>query len=365
MNSKERVLKSINLIQPDRVPVIVNLSQPLAMQFAAKYSGKFSDKPFCALNTLISGRASYNDLLIELGNDCIGIAAECNPQNVIWGPNGSYVDEWGMEFCSINGYLEVTKRPLAVISEVSEVNSYSIPDPTLPERWTSAKREISKYGDTHAVMGCMGQTMFEMCWNLMGFEKLLMDLCIGEDYILTLLDRLIEYSIEYADMLIKLDCDIIFIGDDVGSQSGMLISPELWRYTQKPRLKKLCQHIKSNKNIKIAYHSCGSILPIIPDLIEIGIDILNPVQPLAKDMNLSMLKKEYGSKLCFYGGIDVQNCVPSGSKEEIDEEVKNAINAAACGGGYIIAPAHIVPSETKLENVCYFFEAVKKYGKYI
>ena len=165
-----------------------------------------------------------------------------------------------------------------------------------------------------------------------------------------------EYSIQSAKKLAALGCDLIFIGDDVGTQQGMLISETLWRQVLKPRLRTICSEIKKEyPNVKIAYHSCGSIVPIIKDLIEIKIDVLNPIQPLAVGMGLEELKKEYGSSICFYGGIDVQNCIPLGTKRQIEDEVIKAIEIGGKDGGFIIAPAHIVPSETKNRKCAIIF----------
>jgi len=213
-------------------------------------------------------------------------------------------------------------------------------------------------------MGCLGQTIFETCWNLIGFEKFLMDFCTEEPYLLRLFDRLEAYAIAYADALIQLDCDIIFLGDDVGMQNGMLISAESWREHLKPRMARICEHIRRHSDAKIAYHSCGSIAPIIPDLVEIGIDVLNPIQPLATGMKLADLKRAYGDRLCFYGGVDVQACIPMGTEAEVFEQVRETIADGQAGGGFIIAPAHIVPSETRPENVLAFFRAVREYGAY-
>jgi len=362
-SSRQRMMRTIQHEVPDRVPVIANVSPLVAEKLIRFLRLDYDTTPFKALNTLISGRASYNELLVHLGNDCIGIAAES-----LTDPNAAddpevYTDEWGLSFCNESGYLEVVSRPLADASTTSRISNFVIPDPTRMERWNTATGLVSRYGETHAIMGCMGQTMFEMCWNLVGFEKFLMDYMVGEDYIAVLFDRLLDYAIVYSEQLILAGSDIIFLGDDVGMQTGMLIAPDLWRGTLKPRLARLCGHIQSRKpTVKIAYHSCGSIASIIPDLVEIGVDILNPVQPLAYDMELAALKLRYGNDLVFYGGIDVQQCIPFGTPDEISRQVKHAIEAAASGGGFIIAPAHIIPAETSPENVLAFFNAVEQYG---
>lgn len=362
MTEKERVLTAASLREPDRVPVIANLSAPVAAKLNARLGGGYETAPFRTLNTMISGRASYNELLVALGNSCIGVAAGLIVENAGTDENGNFVDEWGLGYCGANGYLEVVTRPLEHAKTPEDIAGYRLPDPQDPRRWDEAKRLIAKCGETHAVMGCMGQTMLETCWNLIGFEKFLLDLYTGEEYLLLLLEKLADYSIRYADELMALGCDIIFLGDDVGTQNGLLISEDLWRARLKPGLTRIFSHIHANSRCKAAYHSCGSIAAIIKDLIEIGVDILNPIQPLAAGMELESIKKKYGGCLCLYGGIDVQQCIPRGTLAEVREQVRLAIRTAASGGGYIIGPAHIVPSETEPENVLAFFDAVREFG---
>ena len=146
----------------------------------------FSTDPINTLNTLIAGRVSYNDLLCQLGNDCIGIAPTTLAENVKYHDDGSYTDEWGLKFRKINGYLEVTERPLCRLSSEDEALEFKIPDPTIEKRYDFSKNQISRFGSNYAIMGCLGQTMFEMCWNLIGFEKFLIDLVLKEKYILIL-----------------------------------------------------------------------------------------------------------------------------------------------------------------------------------
>jgi uroporphyrinogen-III decarboxylase len=138
----------------------------------------------------------------------------------------------------------------------------------------------------------------------------------------------------------------------------MMLSPHQWRDVFKPRMHYFFNTLKKlNPNIKIAYHSCGSIRPVIPDLIEIGLDILNPIQPLAKDMDAGSLKKEFGKYLSFYGGIDIQQLLPKGTPEEIKKVIREKKAIIGEQGGYILAPAHNIQPDTPLENVLAFFEA--------
>jgi len=157
--------------------------------------------------------------------------------------------------------------------------------------------------------------------------------------------------------------DILRLGDDVGSQKGMLMSPEVWRKWLKPGLKKVIKSARDiNPEIHIFYHSDGYIEPIIPELIEIGVDILNPVQP--ECMDPAKLKREYGDKLAFWGTVSCQRTMPFGTPEDVINEVKLRIKTVGENGGLLIAPTHILEPDVPWENVLAFFEGVKKYGRY-
>jgi uroporphyrinogen decarboxylase len=190
-----------------------------------------------------------------------------------------------------------------------------------------------------------------------------MDLLMGKEYTFALLDRILEINTKVGIQLIEMGADVIWAGDDFGTQKGMSMSPELWRKVFKPRIKKtIAEFKKANSDIKVAWHSCGSIVPIIGDFIEIGLDILNPIQPLAAGMDPKFLKNTYGESLTFFGGIDIQELLPRARPGEVKKEVKRIANILGKGGGYIVAPAHHIQDDTPLENIFALFEAVKELG---
>jgi len=191
---------------------------------------------------------------------------------------------------------------------------------------------------------------------------MLMDMAMGEEYIFALFDKVMHINTEIGKKLIEMGADIIWAGDDFGTQRGMMISPDMWREHFKPRIKWMFEEFrKVNPDIKIAWHTCGSVIPIIDDFAEIGLDILNPIQPLAEGMEPQFLKDTYGDKLNFFGGIDIQNLMPHGTPEEVKKEVKRRIGILGKGGGYLVAPAHNVQNDTPVENIDAFFEAIKEY----
>jgi len=254
--------------------------------------------------------------------------------------------------------------PIFEISKVIiyYIERYDFPDPLAKGRFTAAKQAVKKYGRDYGIIGDIETSFFETSWYLVGLEKFLSDLACEEDYVPVLMDRVMHINTEIGKQLIELGADIIMAGDDFGTQTGMLLNPSLWRRHFKRRIEYMFQEFrKVNPYIKTAWHSCGSILPIIPDFIEIGLDILNPIQPLAKGMDPVFLKREYGKDLVFCGGIDIQNLLPTGKPERIKKEIKKIIDVLGSGGGYIIAPAHNIQADTPVENILAFFEAVKQY----
>ena len=357
MTSKERVLKTLNHVQPDRPPIFATLTPQ-----AAKKLSQHLDLPYEEpLDSLLSTRISHMDILTQLGNDCIGIAA-CAPKHFptreISG--GLHENEWGMKFFDIGLYSEFHEYPLGSASTVEDINNYNFPDPFAEGRFDEAIKAIEKYKDDYVIIADLETSFFETAWYLVGLEKLLLDMMMQEQYVFTLLDKIREINTEIGKKLISLGADIIWAGDDFGSQSGMLIDPNMWRNIFKPRIKEMFQEFRSiNPDIKIAWHSCGSILPIIEDFADIGLDILNPIQPLAAGMDPKFLKDTYGNDLSFFGGIDIQELLPNGTPEQIKAEVKRRISVLGNNGGYIVAPAHNIQDDTSVENIIAFFEAAK------
>jgi uroporphyrinogen-III decarboxylase len=202
-------------------------------------------------------------------------------------------------------------------------------------------------------------TIFETAWALRGLETLLMDMLADPDLADAILDIPFRYHLTAAKRLARMGVDMIWTGDDVGAQNAMLISPETWRRFLKPRMAAFISEVKAIRPaIKIAYHSDGNIEPIIPELIEIGLDVLNPIQPASMDP--AAIKRRYGDKLCFWGTIDEQNTLPFGSPEDVRREVRQRIETVGKSGGLIIGPTHHVQLDTPIENFEAMVDEIKK-----
>jgi len=360
MNSKERILLALNHKEPDRVPIAASFTSEFAQRLQ-KYLGlpQTSIKPH--------DKRINHDIEVTLGLDIIqysvGIVTSYYASE-----EDEYTCEWGIKWRQAKyntrfgegKYPEMIEHPL---SDDYKIKKYISPDPHREELYKPLEHVLDIYGKEFCIMGVVVCTVFEGGWYLRGMEKLLIDMLINEEIANFILDIPFKYHLEVAKRLVQMGIDIIWLGDDVGSQRTMLMSPKLWRKYLKPRMSIICQELKKiNPSLKIAYHSDGYIYPIIDELIEIGIDILNPIQP--QSMDPLHLKKRYGNKLSFWGSLDEQYTLPFGTSEEVKKEVIERIKTIAPGGGFIISPCQHVQLDTPLENFMTFINTVKEYGKY-
>jgi len=317
---KARFLKAARRQEPDRVPIFATLTPQVAQKL-----GEIMGLPSQPVDAFLSDRLSYTEILLALGNDAVAIGPgrdRSKPTKRL--PNGHLIDEWGIQFREVGYYTEAVVRPLSEVESIADLNAYEFPEPLAPGRFEVAEKMVKKYGNDYAIIGILEVTMFELAWILVGLEKFLVDLLWQKPYVEALIDRILDFHITVGRKLIELGAEVILLGDDFGTQRGMLISPALYRQVFKPRQKKIIDALKAvNKEIIIAYHSCGSIMPIIEDLIEVGVEVLNPIQPQAAGMDLAFLKEKYGNQLAFFGGVDVQGVLPQGTPEEVKEEVES------------------------------------------
>ncbi|MEN8248859.1 MAG: uroporphyrinogen decarboxylase family protein [Bacteroidota bacterium] len=357
MNRRERFLKTINGEVPDRPPIFANFT-PQAAKKMSDHLGMPYEEP---LDSLLSSRISHTKVLLELGNDAVGIAA-CAPTNNPTESLGNNIlrNEWGMVFKDVGLYNEFWEFPLANAETVEDIENYQFPDPHAEGRFDEAQKAIDTYKKDYGIIADLETAIFETAWYLVGMEKFLMDLMLETPYVEALLDKIMHINTETGKELVRMGADMVWAGDDFGGQDGLLISPDTWRKHFKPRMKYMFEEFrKINPDIKIAWHTCGSVVPLIPEFIEIGMDILNPIQPLAREMEPEFLKSEFGKDIMFFGGICVQDLMPNGTPEEIQNETERRARILGENGGYIIAPAHNIQDDTSVENILAFFEAAK------
>jgi uroporphyrinogen decarboxylase len=365
MNSKERVQRALNRTGlPDRVPLQFDLCRSLLEEAGAKYCIPVQYNR--AVYEDITYRISANDLRTKMGSDCVVVGAGLpagydHPKTA----DGCIVNEFGMVMKPGILYYDVIGMPFSGPTTPDNVRSFPWPNPVAAGRFDDAIRDIVRFQDDYFIIGDLELTMFEMAWHMTGMEKFMVDMSAGEAYIDVLLDKVLAYSIGVGKKLVELGVDGVWTGDDFGAQNGMLISPRMWRRIFKPRMAELWQELKrANPNAMIMHHCDGAISPILGDLIEIGLEVFNPVQPNVPGHDPEALKSQFGDRLSFGGAIDQQQLLPFGTPEQIEAEVKAKIEVLGRRGGYMCSPAHIVQADTSLENVEAFIAAVKKHGRY-
>ncbi len=347
MNPKERVKICLEHMEPDRVPLQIH------------YTPEFEDLLIKKFNC-----RGY-ELEIAVGNDIL-----CIPFGMVTGyyrKEEQYTTEWGITWkkCHYNSpggkgcYTEIIDFPL---SDESKIDDFKAPEKGKID-FNKAREIIDRYGKDYYICGDLQCSLFEGYKYLRGLSKALEDLLTSPDYVSKILDHLIEYHLFIGIRLIEMGVDMIWLGDDLGGQKTMLMSPESFRKVIKPKMAKMIEALKKSKNdLKIAFHTDGYVIPVIDDLIEVGVDVLNPIQP--ESMDPEEIKKRWGKSLSLWGSISVQNSLPFGTREDVESETLKRLNTICSGGGVILGPTHNVQIDTPLENFLTFLETVKKYGVY-
>lgn len=354
MTHRERVLAALSRQEPDRCPMQISFTPEFAARLRQelRLEDRDAHNPHGGGNTYALERALGEDMLLT----SVGWA------NSYYQGEGDYTDEWGIGWKShpyrtrfgAGSYTEIASHPLA---DDAAVETYRPPDPHRPELYAEAARVLETYRDEYWIVGVTVTTIFETAWALRGLERLLLDFAENPELAEQILDIPFRYHLAAARWLTQMGVDMIWCGDDVGTQAGMLISPAAWRRLLKPRLARFIAELKGiNPALKVAYHSDGNILPIIPELIEIGVDVLNPIQPACMDP--ALVKREFGRDLCFWGTIDEQHTLPFGTPADVRAEVRERLRTVGAGGGLILGPTHHVQLDTPMENFRALVEAI-------
>ncbi len=358
MKHRDRVVSALAHEAPDRCPMQISFTPEFAARLRAR-RGQTAGKTHNP-----HGGGNVYDLEIELDEDIL-------LTSVGWANSyysgDDYTDEWGVgwrstEYATPFGtgcYTEISGHPLA---DEKALGSYKAPDPERPELYADSARLLELHGAEYWIVGATVTTIFEAAWALRGLETLLMDMVTDTELADAILDIPFLYHLAAAKRLAKMGVDMIWTGDDVGTQKGMLMSPETWRRFLKPRMARFISEVKAIKpDIKIAYHSDGNIEEILPELVEIGLDVLNPVQPACMDP--AKLKRLYGDRLCFWGSMDEQHTLPFGSPDDVRREVRLRLETLGARGGLIIGPTHHVQLDTPLENFDAMVDEIRTGGR--
>ena len=266
-------------------------------------------------------------------------------------------------------YMDVSHHPLAEAT-IADVAAYPFPKGDDPSRFDGLRRRalLLKNETPYAVVSGISGVVYETCWYLCGLERWFMDLLTQPDFCEALLDRVLQFWLDWFRLFLDEVgdvVDVVMIGDDLAGQTGPLFRPQIYRAIVKPRQKRLVDYIRSRTQARIWYHTCGSCIAFIPDLLDNGVQILNPMQVSAKDMDPAALKARFGDRLAFWGGaIDAQHVLPTASPEVIRQHVRRNLEAWKPGGGYVFNNVHNIQAGVPPENIVALYDAAYEYGFY-
>ena len=382
MTSRERVHAALNFQTPDRIPIdlggfqsgihkkayldllkYLELEEEIIMLDPVQQLVRPSEKVLELL------KVDFRYVTAKGPKDFDGTIRQNFRNGELW---HDLKDEFGVVWSMPDKqqlYMDISFHPLAEAT-LEDITSYPFPDGSDLSRFEGVREEVVQIRENtpYAVCTGIGGVIYETCWYLRGLERWYMDMMENPGFCGALLDSVLKFWIDYYTGFMKEIGDIIdvvMIGDDLAGQSGPLFQPEFYRSVVKPRQKKLVQHIRSLTKAKIWYHSCGGVVEYIPDLLDNGIHILNPVQITAVGMDPKFLKENFGRELVFWGGgIDSQHVLPFVSPEEVKSNVKANMEAFKPGGGYVFNNVHNIQAGVPPENILAMYEAAYEFGAY-
>jgi len=382
VKSRERVLTALNHEEPDRVPI--DLGGTVVSSIAVSTFGALRDhlvlprRDIRVLETVQQIAVVDEDVMDVLGADVIPVFA--NPPDtpapaLTTSPDGtvSFKDDFGATLKKPAGcyYFDWQEFPLSEPS-LAALKTMPWPDPADPGRFRGLRARVKalRASTDRALFGMApyGHDLLNQLFRVRGMEEGMMDLVAEPEFAKAFFDRLTDTICTAQSLFLKEVGDLIdihFTADDLSGQSSPMIAPALYRRMIKPRWARIIRTIKAYTQARIFYHSCGALDEFIPDLIEIGVDIINPVQVSAAGMDTTMLKKKYGKNLSFWaGGCDTQKVLSRGTPAEVRQEVRRRIRDLAPGGGFVFNPVHNIQPLVPPANAAALFEAALEFGRY-
>jgi uroporphyrinogen decarboxylase len=383
MTSRERLLKALNHQQPDRVPIDLGGNQTgihrVAYQALLAHLGIQEDVAIMdAVQQLAQpSEAVLQRLRVDTRYIHAGAAEGFAGEIVTRQRNGrawhDLTDEFGVTWSMPDDaplYMDITHHPLADAS-IEDLRDYPFPKGNDPGRFAGLRdRALQLRRETpYAVVSGISGVVYEICWYLRGLERWFMDMIEQPEFCEALIDQTLQFWLDWFDLFLTEVgdvVDVIMIGDDLAGQGGPLFQPDFYRRVIKPRHKQLVQAIKLRTQAKIWYHTCGACQVYIPELLDNGIDILNPVQISAADMNPAELKARFGDRLVFWGGggIDAQHVLPLADPETVRQHVRRNVEAFKPGGGYVFNNVHNIQAGVPAENIVAMYDAAYEFGAY-
>ena len=379
LSHRERFLRCVNHQAPDRVLVELGSARctgihAIAYQRLKEYLGLGSE--YQMLEEYGAARRGSLAMIDEpvrqrFGFDLRGIylhQSDETPELDL--ADGAYRDEWGVVRRINPGslYHEITHSPLAGDISRNDLAKFPWPDPHNPARYQHLREDAIRAGANgeYPVMLNIGEICVHQSQFCRGFEDWLVDFALHPDLMHDMLERITDIRIAELEEALAVVGDIVDLvetSDDVATQQGLMISPKHYREFIKPNHQRFFDAVRAHSSAKIMYHCCGNVTPILGDLVEMGVDVLNPIQVSAQGMDTARLKREYGNHLVFMGGIDTQETLRVGSPETVVQEVKRRIDDLGRGGGYIVCAVHNIQPDVPPENICAMYDTALTYGK--
>ena len=382
MTPRQRVLTALDHKQPDRVPIDLGGNQtgihrdayrelirhlgmngPVEIMDAVQQLAKPSEA------VLERFRVDTRYIAAGAAGDWKGGIVEGEHDGRRW---FDLVDEFGVRWSmpAEDGlYMDITHHPLANAT-IEDVKAYPFPRGDDPGRFVGLREralELKNHTPYAVVSGICG-VVYEVCWYMRGLEQWYVDLMTEPEFCQAVLDQTLKFWMDWFRVFLDEVgdvVDVIMIGDDLAGQQGPLFRPALYRQLVKPRHKRLVQYIRSRTKAKIWYHTCGNCTEYIGDLVDNGVDILNPVQISAADMDPQRLKREFGKCLTFWGGaINAQRVLPRATPDQVREHVRRNIELFKPGGGYVFNNVHNIQAGVPAENIVAMYDAAYEYGWY-
>jgi uroporphyrinogen decarboxylase len=380
LTHRQRILTTLAHREPDRVPMDLGGHGSTGIHWVAYKNLRehlgLAEKPVRIWHTM-QQLADPDEDLLRISEASVRRLGRNDPRGwrlrVASEPDRmSFKDEFGITFAMPKGglYYDPRGHPLEAAESVTEIERFPWPDPTDPARFAGiAERAADVRESTGCAVAlnsiCAGP--LEMGQWLRGYDRFMMDLALDTGIAQAIVERVEALKISYWNAVLPLVrglVDIVGESDDLGHQQGLLVSPQTYRKFLKPAHAKVAAAIRKHTDAPLYFHSCGAIRGILPDMIDCGIDIINPVQVSAAGMDSGGLKRDFGKDLVFWGGgCDTQRVLPGGSREEIRQEVKRRMDDLAPGGGFVFAPVHNIQADVRPESILALWEAWREFGR--
>ncbi len=381
MTPKERVRAVLNHEVPDRVPIVLGISNATGIKMQTYRDIKkmigidAPDVPIYDWPELGTAKVD-EETLRRLNVDVRGVL-DLEPEtirkrNKTRPPGAPYIDSWRTgQVKTEGGEWIIGPPPLRDIDSIEALEDYPWPDPDDPTRYAHIKSEVEELvtENQYAIMGIPWLLFpFERAMAMQGMDQFLLNMAMKPDFARALLEKLTDLCKDIMGHFLEEAgpyLDMVKIGDDLGTQESLLISPKMYRDLLKPCHADLINFIKERTDAKVFFHTDGDVFNLIDDFIDIGIDVLNPIQTSAGRMSdLESLKTRFGDRIVFCGAIDTHRVLPMGTAEDVENEVRRVINILGRDGGYMLSGVHTIMNDVPAKNVLAMVDAVKKYGHY-